>query len=155
MTAVYQFSERFRLGLGIGGESRLEDDGAIFLYPIVEWHITKAVRLIGNIRQPLPTYFLDLEVDIGTAWMASIGIQAREDRFRLDDQGTTPKGVGESHQATLQTSLTYRFQPHLLLTAYAGVGFDYLRLEDADGNNVRDDDTDALPVLGLTMTASF
>ncbi len=155
VTAVYRFSDRFHLGLGVGGENRLEDDGAIFLFPIIEWHITDTLRLIANIRDPFPVYALELQADLGTAWTASLGIEAREDRFRLDDNGTASKGVGESNQATLRASLSYRFRPGLRLAVYGGAGFGEIRLEDMNGDNVRDADIDPTPVLGITLTASF
>ena len=98
---------------------------------------------------------MELQADLSPSWIVSIGIDAREDRFRLDDRGTAPNGIGESNQATLRASLTYQFTPLISFTVYAGAGVGYLRLEDENGEKISEKDIDPAPVLGFTINASF
>jgi hypothetical protein len=77
------------------------------------------------------------------------------DRFRLDDEGVAPEGVGENESTPLWMRLTYQTQP-MDFTVIAGVNLGgELTLEDRDGNRIAREDYDPSVAVGLTGRIRF
>ena len=79
------------------------------------------------------------------------------DRFRLDDQGIAPDGVGQDESTppfSMRASL--QINPSLRVEAIAGAVFGgMLRLEDEDGNRIEEQDYDIAPFLGIFGSVTF
>ena len=90
------------------------------------------------------------------SWQAGFGVGLLSDRFRLDDDGVAPKGVGESTSVPLWASIAYVLDDILTFELYAGavVGRE-LRLEDENGNRISKQDVDPAPMLGVLVKATF
>ena len=85
-----------------------------------------------------------------------MGAALRILRFRLSDRGPVPGGVGEERGVPVFARATTRIGSNMTLHAYAGVVLDgRLRVEDANGNRLSEDDYDPSLMLGLTLVARF
>ena len=98
--------------------------------------------------------FLDYRFDGG--WTAGVGAAWRVWRFRLSDTGPTPGGIGEERGVPVFLRVTRRFTDRLALHLYGGVVVaGQLRLEDASGRRLREEDYDPAPLFGATFVGSF
>jgi len=91
----YRFSPSLALGLGAGLFSKAEEVTA-FPVIVVDWKISDRLRL-SNPLHPGPTgpAGLELSYAFDRGLTAAVGGAYRSIRFRLDNSGTVPGGVGE------------------------------------------------------------
>ena len=154
--AGYRVSPRLTLGLGAGLFAGLEETkGYPFL--LVRWQITDRL-LLANPFRPGPTgpagmeltYFVDddWEVALGSAW--------RSFRFRLDNTGPAPEGIGQADAVPTWTRISWRMDRNWVFDLYTGYIFDgELKLEDRNGNEIGSVDQDPAPFGALTVTYRF
>jgi len=151
--SAYRFSERLSLGPGFGVFSEIEEGVDFFPILLLDWRITdhltlKTGRGLAASRGP----GLTLQWQPDRLWKLALCVRYEKRRFRLDEAGEVPGGVGQ-HRA-LPVSLSLGYQPNTYLSfnllgglAYAGE----LQLEDADGHFLRDSEYDTATFLGLTV----
>jgi hypothetical protein len=154
----WKFSDRLTLGPAFGIFSELEsDDLNIFPAIIVDWDITDRARLttgptIGATQGP------GLAFDYAVTDRLRLGLAGRIEniRFRLDDSGPAPGGVGEDRSLPIVLTLDYEPFPGSRLAAFAGVerGGE-LRLEDSAGRLVESRDYDPAPIVGVAFRFGF
>jgi hypothetical protein len=156
--ANYRFNPRLTLGIGAGAYREIEQT-QIFPFVTVYWQITDRVRLTNPLRSgPSGAAGLELayaykpdrqvEFAFGGAW--------RSFRFRLNDEGASPKGIGEVDLIPLWGRATFNLSSQIGLDLYAGYAFDgTLRLEDSDGNLIDETDQDPAPFAALVLRATF
>lgn len=91
-----QFSDSFYFGGGVGVQTRLEADVRIFPLILVHWDITDNLRLV-NRPSPISGGRTSLELlwDFDNGWDIAGGGGYYFRRFRLDDSGLAPNGVGD------------------------------------------------------------
>ena len=144
------------LGLGLGAFSGIEKNTIIPVLK-VDWKITEHFRLSNPARSnPVGPAGLALSYTPDKRWEFALAGAFRRFRFRLDDSGPAPDGVGEASMLPVLLRATRKFGPLFRLDAYAGAAFrGQLKLEDEDGDQLRADNHDAAPMLGMTLSGRF
>ncbi len=151
---AYRFGERLTIGPGFGVVSQLEDSASIFPVLIVDWKITDKLSLetgrgLGASLGP----GLTLNYQATHHWSFSVGGRYEKVRFRLDDEGTVPGGIGEDSSFPLFAGFTYSYSPEIKLSLVGGVEFGTeFVLEDSDGNRIMKESSDPGGFLGLTFS---
>ena len=152
--ATYKVNDRLSIGPGFGVFTELEDDPSFFPVLLVDWEIAPRLRVktgrgLGATQGP----GVFLEYTPNRRWTLSLGGRFDKLRFRLDDDGVAPGGVGE--ESALATVVAARWQATRRLAFSASVGMSFLgelRLEDRNGNRIVREDYDPAPFVGLGFT---
>ena len=152
----YRVSPAFTLGAGAGVFRRTEETKG-FPYIAVDWKITEDLRLSNPFRtSPSGPAGLELSWRISDRWEIAAGGAYRSFRFRLDDSGVAPNGVGEQESAVGYARLTYRMGRDLKLDLYGGAAFNgKMRINDRDGNELGSDDFETAPMAAFSLTMNF
>ncbi len=154
--ATYEVSSALTVGGGIGVVSQIEDDARFFPVIVLEWEISDTLRLTSQTTGAAGRSGLELVYDLGNDWETAIGGSYDFRRFRLDDTGIAPDGVGEETRLPIRARLSYRAGNHFIIDLYAGIAMSSeLSLEDTDGTLLGQEDVDPAGLLGVTLTISF
>ena len=155
--AIYRFSDTFSIGPGLGVFSEIEDDTSVFPILLIDWKLSDTLSLetgggLAASRGP----GLQLTWKPANGWRLAFGARYEKTRFRLDDSGPAPGGVGQDKAVPLYALAEYSWSEAVKLSFIAGaeVGGN-LRLEDRNGTLVSDSDHETAPFLGLTFRARF
>jgi hypothetical protein len=156
VSGVKRFPNGNLLGLGVGGFDGLEDT-KFFPFPIVSWRLSKRWQLVNPLAAgPTGPAGLELDYLFDNGWSLGLGAAYRSTRFRLDETGPTPDGIGEITGVPVFLRATNTFANAYTLNLYAGVVADgKLRVEDSSGNKLREEDFDLAPLVGFNLTARF
>jgi hypothetical protein len=155
--ATYRFGDDLRLGAGLGAFTEIEDDVTVFPILLVDWQITETFSLatgqaLGATRGPGLTLNWTGLAD----WRFTLGARWETWRFRLDDGGPAPEGVGEEEAVPIYLAAAYDVIPPVRLSAVAGLDVaGTLTLEDEDGRELAEEDFDPAPFVGVTFRARF
>ncbi len=153
----YRVSDRLSLGPGVGVLTRIEDSTDVFPILLINWKITDRLSLETG-RGLAATAGPGLTLNWRTAdnWRFLAGARYDKLRFRLDDSGPAPRGVGEDRSLPLVLGATYHLNPTVELTVLSGVELEgELRLDDENGDRIVQDDHDEAAFLALTFRARF
>ena len=151
--ASYKFGDSLTLGPGFGVFEQIEDDASFFPVLIVDWKITDELSLetgrgFAASRGP----GLQLRWRPDSSLEITAGARYEQSRFRLDDKGSAPDGVGEADAVPFFLSAEYRVSPEFSLSLIGGAETAAsLRLEDSDGKRITDSDSDTAPFIGLGL----
>jgi hypothetical protein len=155
---TWRVSDRLTIGPGVGFFTQIEDDDAnVFPALLVDWDITDRWRLstgtgLGATQGP----GISLSYAYSDALRVSFGARYEELRFRLDDTGLAPGGVGQDRSVPVVISVNYDPTPNMSLSAFAGAEFGgELQLESAAGAVVSTQDYDTAPLFGLAFRVTF
>jgi hypothetical protein len=156
LTAVKRFADGNLLGVGVGAFDRLEDSG-VFPFPIVNWQFGENWRLINPLAAgPTGPAGLELDYLFDNDWSVGVGAAYRRVRFRLDQSGPTPNGIGEIRGVPVFLRVSNTYARTYTLNLYAGlVAGGELRVEDSSGNELQREDFDLAPLFGFNFTARF
>lgn len=154
---AWQVNQSLRIGPAFGAYSQLEGDVDVFPALLVDWDIADRWNLStgtgpGATRGP----GLSLSYQINEAF--SVGLSARSEkiRFRLDDDGLAPGGVGEDSSLPIAFSVSYEPNPGLSVTGFVGAEFGgELTLDDTNGNELRSESYDTAPIAGVAFRLRF
>ncbi|WP_367114656.1 hypothetical protein, partial [Thiohalocapsa sp.] len=155
--ASYKFSDRLTIGPGVGVFSELEQDTDFFPILAVDWRITDRLSLttgpgFASSRGP----GLTLNWAANDNWSVSLGGRYQKDRFRLDDRGVAPGGIGQFTSTPIYMAVSRKLGKIGTLRAVAGVKLNgSLRLEDAGGGLLERSDADDAPFAGATFDLRF
>jgi hypothetical protein len=155
-SAVKQFQDGNRIGVGLGVFEQIEDTVA-FPFLIIDWRLSDRWRVTNPLASG-PTGGAGVEFDyrLSDSWTMGVGAAYRRYRFRLSETGPVPNGVGEERGVPVFFRATYGFTRQLSLHMYAGVVVGgRLRVEDPSGNTLRQDDFDPAPLLAVTFLGRF
>lgn len=144
------------LGLGVGVFQRLEKT-SVFPLLLINWKLTDRWRLTNPLSAG-PTGPAGLEIDyrLDGGWNIGLGAAWRTTRFRLSEAGPVPNGIGEESGLPVFLRATRNFGTGISMNLYAGVvTAGQLRIEDPDGNGLREVDVDPAPLFGVTFSARF
>jgi hypothetical protein len=153
----YRVSDGLTIGPGVGVLGQLEDSVSVFPILIVDWKITDRLSLetgrgLGATQGP----GLVLGYRLSETWSFGLGGRYESLRFRLDDEGPAPNGVGEDRSSPMYVSATYSRGRDLRFSAVAGMALNgELRLEDSSGRRLARDDYGSTPFLGATFDIRF
>lgn len=154
--ATRQFTPDLSLGLGVGVFDDLEETRA-FPVLLVDWRIDDRWRLANPFRAgPAGGAGLELAYKLNDAWEFAGGGTWRSVRFRLDDDGAVPGGIGESRSVPLFLRTTWLASRDVRLDFHVGAAVGgNLKLMDRAGNDLADEDVDAAPFVGVTLRTRF
>ena len=94
--------------------------------------------------------------DLGRGWEVGLGGRYEYRRFRLDDDGIAPDGVGQETGVPIWGRLSYRFNPNLSLDFYGGYTFLHeLELTDDQGHTLAEEDVDPAPLVAVFVQVRF
>jgi hypothetical protein len=151
--ASYRFNDRLTIGPGFGAFGELEGGTDLFPILIVDWKITDELSLetgrgFAASRGP----GLQLRWRPSSAWQFAFGARYEKQRFRLDDSGAAPDGIGEDKSFPIYAVAQYQATPNLVFSVIGGAETGgELRLENSNGLTVSESDFDAAPFLGATL----
>lgn len=156
LSAVKRYANGNVLGVGLAAFSGIEDN-RFFPFPIVNWQLSPNWRLINPLPAgPTGPAGLELDYLIDGNWSVGAGVAWRSSRYRLDQNGPTPNGIGEISGAPVFVRVRRDFGPGVTLNVYAGVvAAAEVSVEDAQGRVLRQDDLSTGPILGANLTLRF
>lgn len=154
--ATYEVNSNLTVGGGLGLVSQIEDDARLFPVIVVDWEISDTLRLTSKTAGAAGRSGLELVYDFANDWEAAIGGSYEFRRFRLDDDGVAPGGVGEERSVPLRARLSYRMGDHVVLDFYGGVVTESeLELHSATGVRLGAEDVDPAGLFGFTVRLDF
>lgn len=157
VAAAYRVSDRLTIGPGFGVFSEIEDDTDFFPIVLVDWKISDTLSLktgrgLAASRGP----GLSLSWTPIQRWRFSLDGRYEKTRFRLDDGGRVPSGVGQDRSIPIALTATYMPGPDLEFSLLGGMEFaGELQLEDASGNRLAKSDYDSAPFAGALVKVRF
>ena len=155
--ASYRVNDRLSIGPGFGVFSELEDDSDFFPILAVDWRMTDRLSLTtgrGFAASRGPGLSLDWAAS--DKWSVSLGGRYEKNRFRLDDRGVAPGGVGQETATPIFLAVTRKLGRVGSLSGVVGVELNgSLRLEDADGELIQRTDADTASFAGATFDLRF
>lgn len=154
----YRVNDELTVGAGVGVFSQIEDSAAIFPIIRFDWKFAPQWTLRSG-RFDLGSQGgagVELAYDATETIQIAAGAQYQTRRFRLDDTGAAPGGVGEETIVPVYARLSYNPNPGLSLSVFGGVIFGgEVRIENSSGSNIADKDFDPAPVLGARAVFRF
>ena len=154
---TYRFNDKLTLGPGVLIYSQIEDDPIIFPILLIRWQITDRLSFDtgGGLSATLGPG-IGFNFRASPKWNFGLGGRFESLRFRLDDDGVAPDGVGEDTAMSIYATAAYQFTSMAGIGLFAGTNLDgELTLEDEDGNLIREEDYDPAPFAGLTFNIRF
>lgn len=155
--ASYSIRPGLNLGPGFGVMSQLEDSVNVFPIILIDWDISEKVQLqtgrgFGASQGP----GLTLIYALNDSWDLMLGGRYERFRFRLNQKGSVPNGVGEDRVASINLGASYTWNDRFVFTLFGGFHlFGQLELDDAAGNEMAVRDYDSAPVLGIRGSFRF
>lgn len=148
---TYSFSKDLVIGTGIIATTRIEDDFIAFPGAIVNWRINKRLILssiLSDVRTEMgPRLTLNYILNRDISGSLSLGYEFR--RFRLDDEGVAPDGVGDIKLLPVWLTISYALTDYARLEIYTGTSFfGEMEIEDRNGDRIRKEDFDSLIFIG-------
>jgi len=146
------------LSLGLGaGAFRQIDRWRVFPFLSVRWRINDRWRLSNPLRVgPAGPAGLELAYSLDGNWEAAAGGAYRSYRFRLDEDGTVPGGIGEIRGIPLFARLSRTWRHGWRADLYAGVMIGgKLGIENGRGDPIGSASFDPAPLAGLFVTRKF
>jgi len=150
------FSPDLTLGVGAGVFREIDENKA-FPVLLVDWRINDRLRLTNPSQAgPAGGAGLELAWTVDDRWEIAAAGAWRRYRFRLDQNGSIPDGIGEREAIPLLARATWRPTPASRVDFYAGVALaGQITLYDRNNNEVVSRDLDPAPLLGLTLQSRF
>ena len=156
ISATHRVNRNLTIGAGVGVFSGLEEVKAFPLI-FVNWRISERLRLSNPLRVgPAGPAGLELVYKLGENWEIGGGAAYRSFRFRLDDQGVVPDGIGEVKFVPFWGRVSRKLGAHFTFDFYAGAFLaGELTIEDSNGNELGSADHDPAPFSALTVSGRF
>lgn len=154
--ATRVFAPDQRLGFGVGVFNQFDETRVIPIL-IVNWRLNERWSLVNPLPAgPVGPAGLELDYRFDNGWRLGLGAAYRSLKFRLSDTGPIPGGVGEQRGVPVFLRWTANLSDQASVVLYAGsiVGGE-LRVEDSDGNKLREESFDPAPLLGATFRMQF
>jgi hypothetical protein len=155
--ATYIVNERLIVGGGFGVQSDIEDDARVYPIIVLSWTFSDQWRLQSTSGLPnIAGAGLELVWQPLDDWTFSVGGHYEFRRFRLDDDGAAPMGVGEETVVPIWVKASYKVDDNVSLDLYAGMlTFRQFDFEDNDGNTIGEADADPAPTIALVARFAF
>ncbi len=155
--AAYKVSDTLSIGPGLGIFSEIEDSTSLFPILVIDWKITDTLSLetgggFAASRGP----GLQLKWHYSPHWQFALGGRYEKTRFRLDDSGPAPDGVGQDKAFPLFALAEFAVSSDITLSLLGGVELGAtLRLEDESGDLISKSDLSTAPFFGATLKVKF
>ncbi|MFN0068369.1 MAG: hypothetical protein ACKVYV_12110 [Limisphaerales bacterium] len=154
----YRVNNRLFLTAGLGVTSQIEDSEQLVPAIGFVWEATDdwTVR-VGAL--PVSGGALaggEVEYRFNEPLALGLGVQFNQRRFRLDDEGIAPDGVGHDQSIPVRLRLGWNINPAVSLHLLTGVAVGgELELADRDGVVLRNEDYDPALYFGLRFLGRF
>lgn len=150
---IYKAQPGVVIGGGVGIFSEIQDQARFQPIIILDWEISSDVRLTSRTAVGLTgvNVVLDLTENIDVA----VGVSYLYKRFRMDDTGISPGGVGQETGVPVYLSGTYTLSSTSTISAYVGVVVGgEIEIENRDGGKTTDD-YGVMGLFGLSFSMRF
>jgi hypothetical protein len=154
----WEISERLEIGPAFGAFSELGNaDVNVFPALLVNWRFADRWRLststgLGASQGP----GLSLSYKASDVVDLSLIARSESNRFRLDNVGLAPGGVGEDRSLPVVMALQYQPNPGMTLSVFAGAELDgRLQLENAAGAVISRQSYDPAGLVGVSFRLMF
>ena len=155
--ASFRVNDRLTIGPGVGVVTQIGDSPDVFPVLLVNWKITDSLSLEtgrGLGATLGPGLFLNWEAS--GKWRFSLGGRFERLRFRLNDDGIAPEGVGEDRSFPIFVGVTHRFNRQVQASFSGGVELGgRFKLDDENGNEIIEEDYDTAGFVGITFRYRF
>jgi hypothetical protein len=154
----YHASNSLVVQLGVSVTSQLEDDVLVLPIFVVKWQIDERWQLrAGGLDTGVSDAFgVGTTYKLNEQWSLSARMAYHRKRFRLDDSGFAPDGVGQDQRVNGTVLATWRPRQHLELSVLGGLAFaGELRVEDENGDRLFKEDYDPAPFVGARLAWRF
>lgn len=151
-------AKKFFISLGAAVITEIEDDVTVapsinmIWLPYQDWAVrVGAVPASGGSAAAAEVAYQIIEpLDVG------LGLLYNQRRFRLDDSGIAPDGVGEDNNLPLRLRLGWTITPNIAAHVFGGVALGgEVQLDDRNGNRIAKSDYDPAPYVGLRLVGGF
>jgi opacity protein-like surface antigen len=154
----YRVKDTLFLSAGLGVVSQIEDDAQVIPALGLNWIAAEdwtvrvgAVPVSGGAGAGA-----EVEHKFNDALKLGLGVLFYQRRFRLDDDGPAPEGVGEERTIPVRLRLGWHFTRQLSLHFFGGVALGgEVKLDDERGRRLREDDFDPAPYAGVRVFGRF
>jgi hypothetical protein len=152
----YRVSRTLTFGIGAGIFTGLEETSG-FPVLLVNWQISDNWRLGNSFRAgPSGPAGLELAYTPAPGWEFGFGGGWRSDRFRLDENGSNPDGIGEVEGLPVYLRLSWEVNDSLSLGLFGGVFLNGEVTTETDGGfELASDDLDSAPFFGISANSRF
>ena len=156
LSATKTLGPDLSLGLGAGAFRQIER-WRVFPFLSVRWRINDRWRLSNPLRVgPAGPAGLELAYSLDGNWEAAAGGAYRSYRFRMDEDGDVPGGIGENRGIPLFARLSRTWRHGGRADLYAGVVIGgKLGIENGQGDRIGSASFDPAPLAGLYVTRKF
>ena len=156
LSATKLFERGNMLGFGVAVFDRIEET-LVFPFVTIDWRFGDGWRVTNPLAAgPTGPAGIELERQFDSRWSAGVGAAWRSLRFRLSESGPTPNGIGEDRGVPVFLRVTHAFDKQAALHLYAGVVVNgQLRVSDASGRELRQEDVGTAPLFGATFVGRF
>ncbi len=157
---TYVFDEDLQIGGGLFVGSRLEDNALVVPAFVLNWNISENFAITTQGRAGLTGGSgVELIYYAGgrdSAWELAVGGRWDFRRFRLDEGGIAPEGVGEDVRTPIWLRLTWDINDDVSLDFYGGMTVSgEMELADQAGNVITTAEYDNAPFAGLSLRLKF
>ncbi|MHC5112962.1 MAG: hypothetical protein ACYTGP_00875 [Planctomycetota bacterium] len=155
--AMLRVDEGLTIGLGIGVTSQLQDSARWFPAVIIEAELSSNWRLTTRGNAGITSDAgLEAVYDLGDDWEFGVGGTYNFRRFRLDNTGSAPNGVGQEEGFVFYLRLGWDPSPDVSITGRVGMtlGAEF-EGEMSNGIIFAESDYDPAAVLGIVGTLRF
>lgn len=155
---VYTIDADLKVGLLLAVMSQIEDSAGLVPIPLVMWKFADQWILRTGAAEVAASSGVGADVEY--AYMPelsfALGAQMQKRRFRLDDAGLAPDGVGEDKTMLLYAQSTWQALADLEVQVMAGFnGGGTLRVEDENGNTISGEDFDTALTIGARVKLTY
>ncbi len=154
---THVYSDTLVVGGGVGIIEALEDDDRFFPIIVLDWTLSDEVKLTSDITTRYGSRIgVELVWKPRDDWSLGAGISHDYSRFRLDDSGYAPDGVGEATSLPIHIRATYHPSPNVSITLLGGVVFGgELSLYDSAGVTLQTENYDSAGAIGILARITF
>jgi hypothetical protein len=155
--AAWRINENLTIGPGIGVFSKLEDDTRFFPILVIDWKINErwylsTSRALAASQGP----GLTLGYQASEAWTFGLTSRYENQEFRLDENGTTPGGIGKDQSIPVVVSAAWEPNKTVKLALFGGLEFaGKLKLKNAADELVSESKYDPAAIFGATFDLRF
>ena len=158
MGAEYRHSDTLFASIGVAVISQIEDDAQVTPMVGVNWRPDPKWTLrLGAVPATGGTAAAgEVAYQIADPIELGLGLLYHQRRFRLDDSGPAPEGVGADNSLPIRLRLGWSITDYLALHALGGVVVGgEVELEDRQGNGLRKEDYDPAAYVGIRLLGHF
>jgi len=154
----YHYSDVLSFGGGLGITSQIEDHPAILPILLANWKFADQWTARVGFSEVAASGGIGAEVsyDLNEQWKLGAGIQFQRKRFRLDESGPIPDGVGQDKSVPIYVKAAWELSPSATLEFLVGINAGgQVLAEDNDGQRLAKEDYDPSALIGFRAVFSF